>query len=118
MLCLATKTGDGKFVPMSEIVKVTEGSAAPSLGREQQRRVDELEADGAGRLRRVVPRAAPARPRAAREGRGRGRAEDRQERRDERALVGPGDRRARHRPALREQRHEDRDQHEDAAKND
>ncbi len=32
------KTGDGKFVPMSEIVKVTEGSAAPSLDREQQRR--------------------------------------------------------------------------------
>lgn len=32
------KTGAGKFVPLSEIVTVTEGSAAPSLNRESQRR--------------------------------------------------------------------------------
>ncbi len=32
------KTGDGKYVPLSEIMTVSEGSAAPSLSREQQRR--------------------------------------------------------------------------------
>ena len=33
-----TRTRDGKFVPMSEVVKISESSAAPSLNREQQRR--------------------------------------------------------------------------------
>ena len=32
------KTGDGKYVPLSEIMTVSEGSAAPSLSREERRR--------------------------------------------------------------------------------
>lgn len=38
------RAGSGKFVPMSAIVTVSEGSAAPSLGREQQQRAISISA--------------------------------------------------------------------------